>query len=320
MLLYHYEGFYKFYLSSEEVNVDEEDAKKGIGIPANSTIITPPLEKCNEGEIPVFKNNSWEIVNNYFWRPKVKEFNYDAGRKMNTFQFIEYNMHDFMNFPSIPQLFNGSLVGMRIYQSLLFINKKFDYCLEIYKTIKSDNIIEAQLKAIQTSNPSPYYEFKIELESIVFNMRRILDSLVLLTNLTVDFSLVEKSKKIECSSIGQILYSSKVKNSTIKDIILGNELYEKDSTNFLNIINDLANCFKHTLIHDESFSLIGVDFPTIVGFYAEHNNYNNPNNVIQYHNHNAYHLMMGFQNCIERILRNQKNYMQKNNCYNKYTE
>lgn len=290
MKIHHYDAYYKYYMHSEEI----EKRIDGVGLPAHSTDIKPPLEECTSGQIPVFKDNSWEIVVDDFSRPSIFEINYDAGREMNTFKLIEPNMHDFINFPSFPQVCNSQLVGMRIYQSLLFINKKFNYCNKLYEVIVN-NIMH---------DPSIIYEFKIELESIVFNMRRVLDTLVQLTDLLVNFSSIEKHKKINFDSIGAIICKNK-KKSTVLDIILGNDIYENDATGFLEIINDLANSFKHILIHDETFNLIGEQDPTIVTLYAPHNNYKKE---INYHNHNVYHIMMGFQDCISRICKNQELY------------
>ncbi|MGO2343971.1 hypothetical protein [Vibrio litoralis] len=308
MQLHHYERYYKFYLSSEDKNdIDEGNAKKGYGIPAGSTIKKPPLEQCNADEIPIFENDEWKIVKDNFWRPNVEEINYDAGRKMDTFQYIEPNMFDFMKYPNMPLLCNTSSVGMRIHQSLIIINKKFSQCVEMHRLILQgggNNIVYSPAKGVTIFNPSTMHEFKTEMESIIFIMRRVLDSLVQLTDLMVNFPSFEKTKTLGHESIGSVL-SPKASNTDVKGIILGNKVYEQDTTDFLKISNDLFNGFKHSLMHDESFKQIGAEFPTFVGFLVK---YANHKKTIQYHNHNAFHLMMGFQDCISRILRNQEAY------------
>lgn len=313
MQLHHYEQYYKFYLSSEDRNdIDEENAKKGYGIPAGATTKKPPLEQCNADEIPIFEDDEWKIVKDDFWRPTVEEINYDAGRKMNTFQLIEPNMHDFMKYPSMPQLCNTSLVGMRIYQSLIIINKKFNQCIEMHCLILQgggNNTVFSPAKGTTTFNPSTIHEFKTEMESIVFIMRRVLDSLVQLTDLMVNFSSFEKTKTLGHESIGSVL-SPKAKSTAVRGIIMGDEVYEQDLTDFLKISNDIFNGFKHSLMNDESFNQIGTECPTFVGFLVK---YANHTKIIQYHNHNAYHFMMGFQDCVSRILRNQETYRAINN-------
>ncbi|MEM8640980.1 MAG: hypothetical protein AAGG51_19535 [Cyanobacteria bacterium P01_G01_bin.54] len=308
MQLHYYDQSHKFYLYSEEIeDILEEDARQGLGIPAFSTILLPPLEQCKDNEIPAFENNNWRIVKNVFWRPKIEEINYDAGRSITTFEFTELNPHDFMGFPSMPQLCNTFLVSMRICQSISIINNKFSQCLEIHKAILQDQVVGATYSLQGNSKNfilSPIYEFKTEMELIVYLMRRILDSLVQLIDLMVHFSDFEKTKKLTHESIGSVL-SPKVKKTLVKQIILGDENYEKDTTGFLGILNDLFNGFKHSLMHDEVFGQVGVDFPTFTGILVKHADHER---TIQYHNHNAYHLMMGFQDCVTRILRNKEIY------------
>ncbi|MDH0094920.1 hypothetical protein N7373_26015 [Achromobacter mucicolens] len=312
MKLHHYDSYYKFYIYSEENNdIDEENAKNGYEIPAGATFKAPPLGQCKDDEIPVFEDQEWRVVKNDLWRPHVEEINYDAGRKMETFQFFEPNMHDFMIFPRMPQLCNTALVGMRIYQSLIIINKKFAQCLEMHSVILrcgGNNTVFSPEKGGNAFSPSIVYEFKTEMESIIFIMRRVLDSLVQLTDLMVNFSVFEKTKTLGHESVGSVL-SPKAKETVVKGIIVGNEIFEKDTTNFLEVSNNLFNGFKHTLMHDESFNSIGVKCPTFVGFLVKYADYKK---TIQYHNHNAYHLMMGFQDCIARILRNQNSYRAEN--------
>lgn len=301
MQLHHYDYYYKFYLYSEErKDIDENGAKRGLGIPGGSTIKPPPLDECEDDEIPVYEGDSWKIVKDDFWRPKVEEINYDAGRKMDTFQFIEPKLHDFMNFPLMPQLCNTGLVGMRIHQSLITINKKFAQCIDMHRTI----IQGGGNPKIEDSvfNPSHLHELKTEIESIIFIMRRVLDSLTQLTDLMVNFSVFEKTKTLGHESIGSVL-SPKAKDGPVRAIILGSDQYEKDTTKFIEISNNLFNGFKHSLINDELVSIVGAECPTFVGFLVK---YANHKKTIQYHNHNAYHFMMGFQDSVIRILKNQE--------------
>ena len=307
MQVYHYDGQYKFYLSSEEIqNINEEDAKKGLGIPAASTIKKPPIKQCQYDEIPVFKNNEWEIVKDNFWRPAIEEINYDAGRKMDTFKFTAPQIfNELIGFPSIPQLCNSALVAMRLNQSCCIINKKFALCVSQHKAIlkRKGNLTTFPLSEAQILKPDILYEFKNEMEFIVLAMRRVLDSIVQLTDLLVNFKSFEKTKTITYDSIGSIFRPKA--DAIVKGIIFGDEAYEKDKTGFLKILNDMSNGFKHTLMHDESFTVVGQDVPTFISIYVKRANHTE---TIQYHNHNAYHIMMGFQDCVSRILRNLKIY------------
>lgn len=82
-----------------------------------------------------------------------------------------------------------------------------------------------------------------------------------------------------------------------------------ETTGFIATINSLFNSFKHCLMHEESCMPMGADTPIIVSYHAKNNNHNNE---IVYHNHNAFHIMMGFQDNVMRIIRNQKLRQQTN--------
>lgn len=308
MIIYHYDMYYKFYICSEEkVGIVEEDARKGIGIPAGSTIVPPPIDQCRDNEIPVFENNSWIIVQDDFWRPEYEEINYDSGRSVDTFQFIEFNWNDLMKYKSMPQICNTSLVGMRIYQSIIIINKKFAQCIEMHRMVlenRINNVVYSPVKGAMTFCPSVSYELKTDLESIVFIMRRVLDSLVQLTDLMVNFSLFERTKCLSHESVGS-LFSENPRCQTVKSIVTGGDIYEYDNTGFIKVINSLFNGYKHCIMNDETFRLINSDYITITGYSVKKSNYDK---LIYFHNHNAYHFMMGFQDCVARVLRNQELY------------
>ena len=81
--------------------------------------------------------------------------------------------------------------------------------------------------------------------------------------------------------------------------LLGSDsLNNGEPTGFLAIINDLFNAIKHHWPHEESNNLFCFEQPTITSFYARHNN---TADDVTYHNHSAYHLMMGFQDMIRRF-------------------
>src|SRR5690606_2450724 len=118
----------------------------------------------------------------------------------------------------------------------------------------------------------------------------------------------EKTKTLGHESTGSVL-SPKAKNTVVKGIIIGDETFEKDTTKFLEISNNLFNGFKHSLMHDESFNQIGAEYPTFAGFLVK---YANHNIATQYHNPNACQRMMGYQDWIARIRRNQNSYRTAN--------
>lgn len=306
--IYHYEKTYKFLLGKEIV----EDERPSIGLPAFSTDIRPPLESCPSGHIPVFNGMGWDIVEDTFWRPQVIERNYDAGRLMSSYAPLALSIYCqlFPHYPSMPMLCNTNQVVFAICQKTRMVHRKFDDIVGLHKEIFSDKSRPIPLDGpdylAQSSAPSPLYQYKLEAEAMVFLMRRVLDCLVQLSYLLTNYHDFERTKSIAVNEIGKF-FQVEDPETDLQRIILGDgEKYRKDPTGFLVVINDLFNSFKHCLMHDESYVLMSEELPTIVSYQAKNNDHKNS---IIYHNYNAFHLMMGFQDTVARILENQRAYV-----------
>ena len=309
--IYHYEPKYHFFLYSEAF----EDQRPHIGLPAHSTDVRPPFGKVTDGMIPVFNGVEWDIMPDTFWRPKIKELNYDAGRQAKSYKPISLSIYGqiFPSYPSMPMLCNTHLVTQAICQRTRLIHEKFNLVVELHKQVQSTDFSGTPVdmpnhEAFATS-PTALYRYKLEIETITYLMRRVLDSLVQLSYLLTNYADFESTKAIACNEIGPFL-NPKTASTDLEKIIIGDGIdYSKDPTNFLRTINDLFNSFKHCFMHDESYHLICPETPTATSFQAKNNQHINE---IFYHNHNAYHLMMGFQDNVMRILENQKIYNAKN--------
>jgi hypothetical protein len=300
-IIFHYDFAEKFFLGTEDIS----DLPEGVGIPACSTEIPPPA--FSKGFIPVFDGEKWIIVNDEFFHPTCIEINYDAGRLMATYRPIDlFYGADFPCYPSIAQISSSALTAMGICDRFKLVQKKLDQIVKLHikfmqnEPLSLDEIIQSRIHAI---NPGRFAEIKLEGETMIFLMRRVLDSLIQLTYLLTNQDDFKKSLQIKISELGKVL---KQPTTPLAEIILGRNGYEPDHTNFLEIINSLFNSFKHCLMHEDSRVLMGNDFPTVVSYYAKHNNFKSE---IEYHNHNIFHLVMGFQDCVTRILRNQKAYL-----------
>lgn len=312
MKIYYYDAYYKYYLYEE--NIDGERGKqiqRGEVLPANATTTPPPDFHSSQNEIPVFINDQWLIKPDTFWRPKYKEINYNANRSMNTFNYIDPHSIHLGPLPDLPQLLNTNLAKLRILQSIKIINKKFHNSIGLHQDILNNraystfSLTEESIE--ERLLPVAIYELKTELETIVYLMRRILDTVVQLVDVLINFDEFEKTKKIKSQSIGDVL---KNKDSSLSKVILGDDIYEPDSTNFLQTSNDLFNSYKHTLIHDNTYSQISLQFPAFCSYSVK---YSDHKKIITYHNHNAYHIMMGFEGCLIRICNNINKYRELNN-------
>ena len=124
-------------------------------------------------------------------------------------------------------------------------------------------------------------------------------------------TLVEEfldTKNLKYNEIGRFQDLKTPKDDTQKIIIGYEDDYSSDDTGFLSAINGLFNSYKHSLMHDETYSLLCTEVPTFVSYQAK---YNNHNSDIIYHNYNAYHIMMGYQDTVKRLLGNKNKYYKK---------
>jgi len=315
--IYHFHHIDCYYLKAEDI----QDLPPGVGFLAHSTdIAPPPLDDVPNGYIPVFDKNTskWRVVEDAFWRPKITEHNYDAGRKMESYRPISLSwINDFPVYPQI-HIFNPMLSVLANCQRVQLIHNKFTQCLKKHELMKQHMISGAGMPMWNSGQEgdaesvSLLYETKLEIETMVFLMKKVLDILFQLAGVLVHYERINEEKKLRYTEIGQLFRDGKSGSSELDQMFLGsNAQYAKDSTHFLKVINDLFNAYKHSLINEEAYSLVSWEiYPTVVAFHAYGNNFGHPKGLI-YHNHNIFHLMMGFQDAVLRVLKNQKIY--KNN-------
>jgi hypothetical protein len=104
---------------------------------------SPPLLKTNGPMIACFDEVSgeWQIKENNFWRPKVRECNYDAGRKMLTYTPIQLSIHkDFPAYTSIPMICSGVIVAINISERFRHVHQKFESICQLHKLIMSSAV------------------------------------------------------------------------------------------------------------------------------------------------------------------------------------
>lgn len=303
--VFHFDRTHGFLTSAEMI----DDQRPDIGLPAFCTDIPPDFEVLGDGEIPVFDGTCWRAAPDTFYHPIFKETSYNSGRSSECYRPLALSMYSkhFPSYPAIPSISNPFLITQAIIQRVRLLQSKYENAIRLYARCMSDEGIAVDSPRFErlAARPSLLHEFKFELESMVYLMRRVLDSLVQLGYLQTNWGDFESSLCIECSELGDLLRDGS-KFSQLKKVVLGDgEEYKADDTGFLTTINNLFNSFKHSLMHEESHSMIGVDFPTVVSYQAKNNKFRNE---IVVHNHDLTQLMIGFQNSIERILLNQRSF------------
>jgi len=250
----------------------------------------------------------------------ITENNYDAGRLMNTFVFLDQISDKYYQIyariksqPHIGtfQVFT-SLTYKERYINTLFtaIQEAYASCLQEYKSdlpsTYRGNIIGSSDGglAMELGNISIY---KMKIEDLVFQMRIVVDTLVQLIYIARFNSEFHHTKIVRCDSIGTVLSELK-KSSPSKEgeelgkLINGDGVdYDADNTKFLEVLNELFNSMKHCTSHNEAYTAFGYEYPTILSIYVPRNDYGKD---IVYHNHNLYHIMMGFQDNVARLQNN----------------
>jgi len=271
------------------------------------------------------------------------EWNFDAGRPMSTYQpKTLYPLGiDIPSYPSIPGYLASNNLSVALNQKIRMIQGKLRQTAILQAKIISNpqaidhppvfnigHVAEGRQSDIAVT-PSLIYEYSFEVEGMVYLMRRVIDSLVQISSIIIGWERFKKTQKIEIDSIGRLLHGIHKDNLSnhlkqLSSIICGDGVtYKIDGSGklhqtkkeitctitqdaFLIVINELFNSFKHSLMHDESLSPQLTSHPTARSYQAEHNNHRA---TIIVHNHNIFHLVMGFQDAVLRIFDNQKTFM-----------
>ena len=242
------------------------------------------------------------------FKPVFHEINFDSDSNFEQFDIEKYLCFEayFLNegpswskLKTIPNLLNPQLTWLEIVKKIRYIHILYNDISNNYGTEKS-GIIQ--------------YPFKEQIESIIFHMKTVIDMQVQLASLETDYETIISSHRFKYDSFGSINKKKpEDERKLIKEcpdllnIIFGNNVYEKDKTNFLPIINNLFNSMKHCALHSEAYSLYVEKYPTVVTIYAPNNDFEKN---IEYHNHYLFQLLMGFDNNVRRIFRNMRLYQE----------
>lgn len=310
--IYNYEPFYGFYLSTQKYQ-----QQHGVGLPAYSTDIAPPLLICAEGYIPVFKGDKWVIEKDEFWRPVYKDVTYDSTFPSGSYEPIQVSLMsgDFPIYPDLPQICNSNLVCILVGQKVRAAQAKYQEACDYYHSIVNANKqlfipVDGMKESLSKfcTIPTEIYQYHFLVEEMVMYMRSAIDSLVQLTYILTNFDEYIKTMKVKLDKIGRLGTTEEAITDLEKIFIGDNEIYESDpgSVSFLWVINQLSNSMKHSMMHAEAYKQLGNGRPTIVSYYAD---FNDHNRVIMNHQHDLEQMMLGFQGTVLRILKNQKTYI-----------
>lgn len=218
--------------------------------------------------------------------------NYDAGRAVSTFEYffenIRPNLVEIPALPTIENLSNGWLSGRIMIRYAVRAEMHFRFAV-------GRHYVEIKEGAFG------FVLMRDDLESMIYFMRRAVDQIV--QSYCLKFS--EVKNKIDVPTIGAALglrRNGSDKHPELQDILFGNSSDKiSDDSGFLDVLDEISNSYKHGFLTSESDNYRSIEYPNIVIFDYKYNKFDT---VPVIHNHNAFHLMMGFQDAIRRILKN----------------
>lgn len=232
---------------------------------------------------------------------KQTEVNYDADRKAATYVADDLLMTDF-------PMFNMPFMT-RITSRYRFSHYLFDELVELHKA----QLVGSGLNLVMSTPNMPLYlaakpsvsdKYKFTVESWVFQIRRTHDSIVQYTSLALKEKLPpDGSFKIETAGVADLVKNGADSTSVFTALLGSDEIKFRKIFEFLNIINDVFNAMKHHWVYEE-VNTYRKEMPNVYVYYTRHNDLEK--NGICVHNHNAFHLMMGFQDTVRLFLSNLK--------------
>ncbi|HDL6743183.1 TPA: hypothetical protein ACSRD7_002218 [Yersinia enterocolitica] len=309
--IYWYDKIDYYYLGKEKDFLQ----RRGQGLPFGSTDIPIPDTLCQDGYIYVFENNGWVEKKDIYKKITEREVNYVFSPSLPSsfdkvtidrpecFMPAYYGAYKFTNAPS---------------QALILV------CRFHLVQDKFIELVELHEKAInQISDPTPKplsgnltMKYRFECEGFILSIRTILDELTQLTYMMAYKEEFKGDLKVKIDSIG-LLFSTRSdhqKYDLCRKIILGDgDKFISDNSSFINAMNELFNSIKHSALHHNSM-LIHCLTPNVQSFYIKQNDYSKFE--IIHHNHNLFHVIFGFIDNFQRIIHNQKVFLNSINVSN----
>lgn len=314
VLVHYFNASYRYYERSELITYNHGQ----VGPPGLATEISPPVLICAEGYIPVFTvEKKWVIKKNTFWKPTILKKHFHAGFVWG--HYIPFALSvadgDFPLYSSLPQIFTNVSLPFLIQQKIRNIHKKYNELNVLYSKFKGnsqrDDFIPldgpnfGHIGMYYYASPCFTYEYHFVAEELIISMKSVLDYLVQLSSIMVDRETSVRENRVLKSELGN-LGEINTPSTALEKLICGDGVeYMRDNSDFLIIINELANSIKHSMIHCWAFNEYPDSEPIILSYQAKSNKFSN---TLIYHCYSLEQLMIGFRNTIKRLLWNQKRY------------
>jgi len=224
------------------------------------------------------------------------EVNYDSGRPRETYKSLLVYHHGpnaghMPQFPTAEGLVNGALIGLLAMQYVFRAERHFSNAEHWHGKAYSETFV-----------PGAFERLKEELELSVYCMRKAIDHLIQGACLKFEFTTIISSGNLPIDSLGKLIWckdNAPERHPQVIEAFFGVLKTPTDPTNFLPTLNIISNSYKHGFFLPEAQAYGSPNAPNIVLFDKEKNDLRRPPIV---HNHDACHLVMGFQDTINRLL------------------
>lgn len=199
---------------------------------------------------------------------QITECNFYSGKDSN----LPYTVDKYLGIqlpspPTISGLINGFLVSVEIEARLRYL----------------DTLL---LQAVNAYAMKDVHRYFFTVEACLLSMRRVVDDLVMSIYCRVNQDQIQRTRKLEVDGCGSLFKNGEP--TKFGAYVLSNHI--DPNREFLDILIELSNCYKHSYLLSESRAW-GMDFPTVLAIYAPRNDYAKP---ITYHNHSFGQIVIGF--------------------------
>jgi hypothetical protein len=214
-------------------------------------------------------NQKWNLIKKSKLR-KVKmkqEICYSSGKSNSSYKIDKLDFYYIPNKDVITDLGNSTLVSFRIVNKFNYIQDLFQKVIKTHEQVLHTSLISGCFTLNEEVNI--YEKYLLDIENIIYQIKTCIDLLVQLIfviTTRINKDKIQKIEKIDIDNIGTLIYK-KDDYLTVYNIVFGDDqVYLKDTTNFLKTINDLANSYKHCFSNVETstfFSINGLSIQSL---------------------------------------------------------
>lgn len=198
----------------------------------------------------------------------------------------EFNVKYFLSLPVNTPYGNLNLTYTEIVIRIECLNELITSLYEEYSSL--EDLIKIRGGWFKSDEG---FKHKFQTEQIVYWLRKITDEFISLIYLLKQLKITGNyPEKIKISSIGALLKSLKNDEELLYDSV-------KKHVKFLNLLNDISNGFKHSILNAQTPNYRGVDEPVVFALVA----FNDSLNIPKFHQVSLRHLLSNFCDFLESV-------------------